>query len=252
MSNNIFTTEYGLPRVDHTHKLGVYLATHGSATFLKLSLLQIRQQTRWPDYVSIFENGNAVSLKPLVEDVLAEMQENGIRVRYEHRPLQMKHPFFHLTALSNLLEMSPDISLITKFDQDDIFYANHLESLEQNIGVYDAAVNAFGEAAYCVANEAVAIRPLMSFERINPTGGMSDCVIMKRNVASQYLQDMIDATFGLEDDFILGKITLPKFNVNRYKATPTACYVTHDTNTSLAWWRGTGKDKKNANFGIPL
>jgi hypothetical protein len=88
------------------------------------------------------------------------------------------------------------------------------------------------------------LRPLMSFEHVNPTGGMSDGVIITRKVAEEYLKDMQDVPIGLEDDYILGKITLPKFKVRRYKATPTACYVTHGGNTSQAWFRGTGKDRK--------
>jgi hypothetical protein len=228
--------------------LGVYLATHGSPTFLRLSLLQMYTQTRLPDYISIFENGNVVSFKPLVLDVLNMFEELEIPVIFRHHDGKLEHPKFHHAALKELVFVDA-VDLFTKFDHDDLFYRDHLESLVRELGDNDAAVNQFGEAAHCARGEEPFIKPLMSFEHVNPTGGMSDCVIFNRAVAETYIKDMEEAPPGLEDDYILGKITLgnPSFNVRRYKATPTACYITHGNNDSqIKWLRGSGKDKPNA------
>jgi hypothetical protein len=105
--NDVFVPEWGLPRVDHIKKLGLYLATHGSPIYLKFSLLQILQQTRLPNYVSVYENGAEVSFKPLIEDVLLEMKMTGINVAYHHYRSKMQHPSFHFAALTQLLAMDP-------------------------------------------------------------------------------------------------------------------------------------------------
>jgi hypothetical protein len=122
--------------------------------------------------------------------------------------------------------------LFTKFDHDDFFYTNHLESIEASIRSYDAAVNSLGEVVTFNPGERVKIKPVMSFEILNPTGGMSDAVIYRRKVAEEFERDMAASKPGVEDDYILGKVTLPKFNVNRYKATPTSVWLQHPDNTS--------------------
>ncbi len=218
----------------NSQKLGVYIASHKNAIFLRLCLLQLAAQTRRPDVVAVCENGHPFKFRPLVEDVLQGLESRGTLIRYLHSGASMVSPHFHMAALGMLLQEGCD--LYTKFDHDDFFYTHHLAVLEEKVRGYDAAIGRFCEMLIQPLKGYGFIKPLFDFGVMNPTGGMSDACMFNRAFAEQYMADMKrmveQRPDGIEDDYVMGKVTMPKFKVNAFRGAPTTCYVTHGANSS--------------------
>jgi len=241
-------------------KLGLYIASHHNAVFLRLALLHVWLQTQQPDVLAVHENGHTLSFQPLVEDVVKALQEKGTQVDWTHTPRRLRHPHYHLPLLKTLLERGCDWFI--KFDHDDLFYRNHIETLLAEVEGYDAAVSGLATVLIQPSDDYGLVKHNVLFGQFNPTGGMSDAVIFNRVVAEQYCQDLETAAalsldHSSEDDLILGNVTLPRFRVHRFYTKPTACYVSHGANLSTSHWVRDEKERRqkvqnevNVGYGV--
>jgi len=222
--------------------IGVFLASHNNPMFLRLALLQLEAQTVLPTVLAIHDNGHNDRALPLVGDVYRRLLSKGVTVLYDHNPPGMCHPFFHYLPLKRLVD-NGRCDVYTKWDHDDLFYEDHLESLVTRMRktlVMPPDLDWIGKRR---ADVLVLREPAYLFKQNreftwNPLGGMSDTFMFNDKVAREYLQDMLDRAGTKEaDDWILHKYTLPKFPQGvMLDSRPTTCYVSHGRNDSTRHW----------------
>ena len=231
MGSTVTTLAHGIRPA--SRKLGVYLASHNNPLFLRLALLQLEAQTLMPDVLAIHENGHPFQTVDLISrDVLRRISKTT-QILYDHTDAGLSHPYFHYLPLKKLVE-SGRCDLYTKWDHDDLFYENHLETLALDISTLDwigqrnADILVLNPKQYLFKQNREFIW--------NPLGGMSDTFMFTNVVAEQYLTDMLSRAGKNEaDDWILYKHTLPKFPRGRMmNCRATACYVSHGRNGSTA------------------
>lgn len=221
-------------------KLGVYIASHNNPMFLRHALLQLEAQSVLPATVAIHENGHPESsYHNVIADVLIRLHNKDVQIMHDHTPAGLSHPYFHYLPLKRLLEYG-DCNYFTKFDHDDIFYENHLETLKNAVHTQRPNLQWVGQrrADVLVLNSK---QYLYRYNREfvwNPLGGPSDSFMFNHAVADEYLNNMMDrAGTGEADDWILHKYTLPKFpNGRMLEGKATMCYVSHGRNDSTAHW----------------
>jgi len=212
-------------------KLGVYVANHNNPMFLRMCLLQIANQTRKPDVLAIHMNNQPNSSTWAVRDIIPKLRERGTVVIGKLSPGPIQHPDFHLPPLEILFEQGCE--LFTKFDHDDFFYEEHIESLEKEMtDDVDVVAQKYFEALIIPQDAQYQAR--MTEMNQNPTLAMSDAILFNRVFAEQYIKDMKAAATGWPDDEVMAE-TMRKFRVKRYGCKPTCCYVIHGTNTSSSW-----------------
>lgn len=218
-------------------RTGVILATHNNPLFLRNCLLQIERQTCLPAAVAIHENGQAESARgyKMVREVIKALEDRSVQFIYDLSPMGLSRPFFQYLPLKRLLD-SGMCTHYTKMDHDDVFYADHLERLEDIgnrhdwVGLKRADIAILNAAQYTYHRE-------VDFGLFNPLGGPSDTFLYNHRVATEYLQDMMSRAGTNEaDDWILHKYTLPKFKGVVFDQSTTMCYISHGRNDSTRHW----------------
>jgi hypothetical protein len=215
-------------------KFGVYMATHNNPMFLRLALLQMEQQYLRPDVLSIHQNGHEEDAMWAVRDVVPQLEQAGMKIRNIHSPFKMPFPFFHMMALEPLIE--EDCDVILKWDHDDIYYPDHNAKLvhefeERNV---DVVLNTRAEVLILTTKRDYIHATNVDFGKINPTGGMSNCMVFSKDFAKALVARMRERS-GKADDVVMTEL-LSEFRVEKIVMPPTACYVSHGRNTSTPHW----------------
>lgn len=218
-------------------KLGVYVASYQQPVFLRHCLLQLLNQKRLPDVISIHENANSRSYLWAVEDIIGELVNKGVDVIHKHSPNRFDAPLYFCPALQGLIDA--DCDLYNKVDVDDIIYRDHLSTLVSLIGSgnsqLDYAMNVSSSVLALLETGGYKYARQVNFGSINPTGAHPNSIIFNRAVAEAFSL-MMHTFSGKNDDTILAEKVLPNFKGNRVFAKPTMCYVAHGKNVSTAHW----------------
>ncbi len=208
-------------------KIGVYLCSSKSPTFMRSCVAQMMLQSRVPDTIAIHQNGLGSNAEWAINDLIPPTVERYFRCTNGI----VKEPFFYLTPLKALYQMG--CTHFAKVDDDDIFYSNHLETLFSyfEAGGVDIVTPKYGDV----------LEPKFPrFKNIdwffNPTKAMSDSVMFNRKFAEAYI-DLLskggNETSGPWDDCIMGEVIREGgFNVLRPEHNATAVYVINGANTS--------------------
>ncbi len=223
------------------NKLGVYVCSSKSPTFIRSCVAQMMLQTKMPDTIAIHQNGLLSNYQWAFDDLIPSTVEKWFRCT----PGIVKEPFFYLTPLKALYQLG--CTHFAKVDDDDIFYTHHLRILynyfvsheratqdcrwEDNFPVPDIVTPKYGDV----------LEPKFPrFKNIdwffNPTKAMSDSVMFNRKFAEAYIELLEkggNETSGPWDDCIMGEVIREGgFNVLRPEHDATACYVINGLNTS--------------------
>lgn len=182
-------------------------------------------QTRVPDFIAIHQNGGADDYRWAVQDLL-----DPARYSYIYTKGSVLQPNYQLPAIKSLLLNGCD--LFTKWDQDDIYYADHLEKLEDLLKSTqaDAAVCLYGDVLEMVSNKPELVKSLTW--PWNPCMGPSTGVLMTRPVMEDVYLRSIEANPGTPDDIPMGKALNSGKHKVVYGHESTLCYVVHGGNIS--------------------
>jgi hypothetical protein len=104
---------------------------------------------------------------------------------------------------------------------------------------HDFAMNANSELLVLMNKGGYKYNSSLDFGIWNPTGSHPNNIIFNRAVAKEFVREMAiprNAPHGLNDDVILATFVLPKFKGIKVHRTPTACFVAHGRNVSVAQW----------------
>lgn len=213
-------------------KVGAYLPTHNNPMFARLAMLQLAAQTRRPDVIALYQNGSPNDYGWAVDDVSWELAESGVDILTEFSTDNPGHPNYQLRPLKRLYAEGCDVFF--KIDHDDFYDTNHIESGLSGLRICDILLNESCRVLVLPYRGKYVYYPKMTFYK-SPMKGHASSVCFSRDVAEEYIRDM-EENQGKEDDLILGTITAPKFNIQRWVGQPTTTYVTHGANTDTSYW----------------
>ncbi len=214
------------------NKIGVYLPTHCNPLFLRLAVLQLMAQHTRPAVIAIHENNHERSYLWAVKDVLEIVANSGVEVIHDFTPARLEEPEFYRVPLMRLIESGCEVFF--KFDDDDFFYASHIEHGVEQLQGFDYTINRLAEILVLPYRSKHVYFPAAPFD-LNPTGCMSDSVCFNRRFAVAYEEALRSADPGTPDDVVMSAVQ-KGFRGNIVGARATTCYVTHGANISTAGW----------------
>jgi hypothetical protein len=213
-------------------KIGVYLPTHCNPLFLRLAILQLMAQRTRPAVIAIHENNHECSYLWAARDVLEIVANSGVEIIHDFTPARLEEPEFYRVPLMRLIESNCEVFF--KFDDDDFFYADHIEHGVEQLQGFDYTINRLAEVLVLPYRGKYVHIPAAPFD-LNPTGCMSDSVCFNRRLAIAYEKALRSAQSGTPDDVVMNAVQ-KGFRGNIVVERATTCYVTHGANISTAGW----------------
>lgn len=123
-------------------RLGVYIAAGPNPIFLRLLMLQIARQTKLPNCIAIYENGNKIpALEWACKDVLKELRGKGVQIIQNHDAAPANRVKRYGEALKMLYTAQPGVEIMLKMDLDDFYEDRYLENTAGMLGENDLAIN---------------------------------------------------------------------------------------------------------------
>ncbi len=223
-------------------RLGVYVAAGPNPIFLRLLLLQIARQTRRPDCIAIYENGNkTAALEWACKDILRELRTLGTQILHRHDPAPANRVKRYKEALYMLYVAQPGVETILKMDLDDFYEDDYIENTAEMLGPNDLAIN--------LNSGLVLVRPFHGdFKRKDsavmkhsPIGAAPTHVSFNRVFAEKYLGYLSGAELrdDIADDELMAECSVG-LKVTKVDGPVDYMYVSHGNNESSSGWQSTG------------
>lgn len=207
-------------------RVGACLPTHGRPDFVRAALLQLAAQSRVPDVVAVFQNGDAHSYEHLVRDVAWPFE-----LQWLYTSEKVKQHEWYRQPLQCLLDAGCDVFLWT--DHDDIYHSHHVATCEKELADCDFRVAKYANILYVDRTQYV-LRERVRFTSHAP-GGMSASMAFNRAFAQALVQDLAQDTEHYYSDNVVAKVTMPKFKCHASDELSTT-YVSHKgSHTSSSW-----------------
>lgn len=209
-----------------TPKVGVMVPTFNRPDLLRACVLQLAVQSRPPDVICIFQNGNPQSYHWAVEDLRTPAQLIWI-----HTGKQMRQHDWYAIPLRHLLALG-----CTHFfwaDDDDLYLRDHVASGLEDLREHDFSVSRRCGLLFTRARD-FRYGPDVEFTSHAP-GGMSSTMCFNRRFAHELLQDIVADQSDRYTDSVLANVTMPKFRCH-LSARRTSIYHSHDGSTTSQGW----------------
>lgn len=224
------------------NRLGVYVAAGPNPIFLRMLFLQIARQTKVPECIAVFENGNkSYALEWACKDVLKELRGKGVQILHKHDPLPSNRVKRYGDALRMLYMSSVEVDTFLKMDIDDFYEDTYVENTSNMLGNNDFAIN--------LNCGLVLVRPFhgdfkkkeSSTMHHSPVGAAPTHVAFNRTFAEKYLGYLSGAETreDIADDELMAECS-KGMRVARVDGPVDYFYVSHGTNESSASWQSTG------------
>lgn len=167
--------------------VGVYINTYNNPKNLRLAVLQILNQTTKPDVLVIHQNNHSQDYFWVLKDVLNKLEKENISVHNIHNPdVGEDSKEYYKIAVKTLYDLGVDIFI--KWDDDDIYYENYIETVLENLKFADSTVFKFGEKLVLNSTYEYQHDSNFDFAWIHCLGGMSPTLSFKRHVAEKVLE----------------------------------------------------------------
>jgi hypothetical protein len=219
-------------------KLGVYLTTYNNPMFFRMAVLQVLAQTIRPHVLVIHENNHANSYLWSANDLLRSAQAQGMEIFTIHNPKIERVQDWYLFPIQKLIEENCDY--LFKFDHDDIYYSNHIESLSAVLDSgYEFAINRNSGRLILKPGQPHTYDQNVDFSTTHGPGGMSPSMAFTRRFAISNVKDLQEAPGNIWEDDITARQTMPRFDGKIAwvsSDSPTACYVCYGGNQSSPHW----------------
>ncbi|MDQ2990118.1 MAG: glycosyltransferase family 2 protein [Pseudomonadota bacterium] len=207
-------------------KVGVMVPTFNRPDLLRSSVLQLASQSRPPDVICVFQNGNAQSYQWAVEDL-----RTASRLIWMHTAQRVRQHDWYAVPLRQLLELN-----CTHFfwaDDDDLYLHDHVASGLAELEEHDFSVSRHCGLLFTRARD-FRYRHEVEFTSHAP-GGMSSTMCFNRAFAQELLRDISADTSGQYTDGVLARVTMPKFRCH-VSGRRTSIYHAHDGSTTSQGW----------------
>jgi hypothetical protein len=222
-------------------RLGVYVAAGPNPIFLRMLMLQIARQTKLPEYIAIYENGNKnPAFHWACKETKEQLESKGVRILYKHEEGPANRVKRYLEPLRMLLHET-EAEVFLKMDLDDFYADQYIENTAGMLGDNDWAIN--------LNSGLVLVRPFKGDFKYkasavmhhSPVGAAPTHVSFNRKFANKYL-GFLSGAEGREDtaDDDLMAEALDGMKTARINGHVDYMYVSHGTNESSSAWQSTG------------
>ena len=207
-----------------TAKVGVMTPTYGAPLFARQHCLQYSNQTRKPDVMVYYQNGEFPEYSWTVADV-----QRDFHIEWIYTDQRVRDETWYSVPIRYLLDQGCDY--IFWSDDDDVYFANHVEvtlaALET--GNADMVVGRYG--GWLETNRRnYRFTPNKDYCEVNGLCGGPSSVAFNRAFAEELLRDLelsiAGETVNIADQ-IMWWWTMPKFRVERLTDSVTFCYHAH-------------------------
>jgi hypothetical protein len=207
-------------------KVGVMIPTFNRPDLLRLAVLQLASQSRPPDVICVFQNGNPQSYQWAVEDL-----HTASRLIWMHTAQQVRQHDWYAVPLRQLLEL--DCTHFFWADDDDLYLHDHVAS-----GLADLEHHDFSVSRHCgllfTRGRNFRYRHEVEFTSHAP-GGMSSTMCFNRRFAQELLQDINADMTNQYTDSVLANVTMHKFRCH-VSVRRTSIYHVHDGSATSQGW----------------
>jgi hypothetical protein len=231
------------PFKESSMRLGVYVAAGPNPIFLRMLMLQIARQTRLPEVIAIFENGNKFPALDLVcTEITAELKSKGVQIIHKHETDSASYINRYYIPLNMLYHTEPGVDVFLKMDLDDFYSDEYVQNTGHMLEHHDLAINQ--------NSGLVLVRPFhgdfkykeSAIMKHSPMGAAPTHVSFNRKFAEKYLGHLVGANLkGIEtsDDDIMAEAS-QGMDFVRVDGPVDYMYVSHGNNQSSAGWQNTG------------
>ena len=207
-------------------KVGVLVPTFNRPDLLRACVLQLAAQSRLPDVVCIFQNGNPRSYQWAVEDI-----QTPARLVWMHTGQRVRQHDWYAVPLRQLVEM--DCTHFFWADDDDLYLRDHVASGLEDLKDHDFSVSSRCGLLFTRGRD-FRYGAQVEFSSHAP-GGMSSTMCFNRAFAEQLLHDLAADRSDRYTDSVLASVTMPRFRCHRSERR-TSIYHSHDgSSTSQGW-----------------
>jgi hypothetical protein len=210
--------------------LGVYIPTYKSPVRLRAVVTQMLLQSRKPDVIAVHQNGEERDYRWCI----ADMHALGVPIHYTFTPgirSKASEPF--LPPLESLVSLG--CTKFAKIDDDDLFYTNHLQKLEDGLEDADIVLRRYCDVLELDKTTGMCLAKNADWSTINPTGSMSDASMFTLRFATMFITALKSTGFSKFADDEIMRLTMDRagVKVNRMQDTDSSCvYVSHTNNMS--------------------
>lgn len=223
-------------------RLGVYVAAGPNPIFLRLLLLQIARQTKRPDCIAIYENGNkTAALEWACKDVLKELRSKGTQIHHKHDPEPANRVKRYKEALNMLYMAQPGVEIILKMDLDDFYEDDYIYNTADMLGRNDFAVNLNSGLVLVRQYHGDFKHKSTAVMKHSPIGAAPTHVSFNRIFAEKYLGYLSGSELrdDIADDELMAECS-QGLTVAKVDGPTDYMYVSHGHNESSAGWQSTG------------
>lgn len=202
------------------------IPTFNRPDLLRSSVLQLASQSRPPDVICVFQNGNSQSYQWAVEDL-----RTSSRLIWIHTAQRVRQHDWYAVPLRQLLDLA-----CTHFfwaDDDDIYLHDHVASGLADLKDHDFSVSRRCGLLFTRARD-FRYGHEVEFTSHAP-GGMSSTMCFNRRFAQELLQDISTDTTNRYTDSVLADVTMPKFRCH-VSGRRTSIYHSHEGSTTSQGW----------------
>lgn len=223
-------------------RLGVYVAAGPNPIFLRLLLLQIARQTRLPNCIAIYENGNkTAALEWACKDILKELRSKNVQIIHKHDAAPANRVKRYKEALNMLYMAQPGVEVLLKMDLDDFYEDEYIANTGSMLGTNDFAVNLNSGLVLVRQYHGDFKHKDSAVMKHSPIGAAPTHVSFNRIFAEKYLgylsgsEDRDD----IADDELMAECAAGLVTV-KVDGPTDYMYVSHGHNESSAGWQSTG------------
>jgi hypothetical protein len=207
-------------------KVGVMVPTFNRPDLVRAAVLQLASQSRPPDVICVFQNGNQQSYQWAVEDL-----RTVSRIVWMHTGQQVRQHDWYAVPLRQLLQL--DCTHFFWADDDDLYLHDHIAS-----GLADLKEHDFSVSRHCgllfTRGRKFGYEHRVEFSSHAP-GGMSSTMCFNRPFAQQLLHDISTDESNRYTDGVLASVTMPRFRCH-VSDRRTSIYHAHDGSLTSQGW----------------
>lgn len=202
------------------------IPTFNRPDLLRSCVLQLASQSRPPDVICVFQNGNPHSYQWAVEDL-----RTASRLIWMHTAQQVRQHDWYAVPLRQLLDL--DCTHFFWADDDDLYLHDHVASGLVDLEQHDFSVSRHCGLLFTRARD-FRYRHEVEFTSHAP-GGMSSTMCFNRRFAQELLQDISTDGTDRYTDSVLANVTMPKFRCH-VSARRTSIYHSHEGSATSQGW----------------
>lgn len=220
---------------DQRARIGAFMPTHGRPDLALAALLQLAMQSRIPNVVAVFQNGDAVSYESLV----CGDRDWPFRIEWIFSPDKLKQHEWYRRPLQHLIDAGCDQFLW--IDHDDLYHANHVAQCEEDLATHDFRISLYAHVLY-IDQGRYKLRERVRFTSHAP-GGMCTSMAFNRKFALALAQDLsLDRQHHYANQ-VVAQVTMPRFDCHLSDQLSTT-YVAHRGAVTSAKWVDAALDEK--------